>query len=217
MIRKRRTMIRKRRTMIRKRRPMIRPINPPRHPWLHRIACLYRPWLHRIACLYGPYNRSVHHSFTRCALPLSACKLCNEACAFYLGQLTAKGKPDTPENYMQHFATVFFVQRDRAAAEAGTPVAHSILTCDLPTDECALCLDEQRTGTKVAVWAYLKAEGRRLDNFEDWYYQVFLPKHEGREASEAKRDVAGAVRDSWRYQLAHRSSKKQVLLTVEDA
>jgi hypothetical protein len=200
MSRKRRTMFRKRRTMSRKRRPMIRPINPRAHPWLHRIACLY-----------GPYNRSVHHSFMRCPLPLSACKLCNAARAFYLGQLSVQGKPDTPENYMQHFATVFFVQRDRAAAEAGTPVAHSILTCDLPTDECALCLDEQRTGTKVAVWAYLKAEGRRLDNFEDWYYRVFLPKHEGREASEAKRDVAGAVSDSWHYQLAHRASKKQVL------
>jgi hypothetical protein len=185
---------------------MIRQINPRAHPWLHRIACLY-----------GPYNRSVHHSFTRCALPLSACKLCNEERAFYLGQLTVKGKPDTLENYMQHFATVFFVQRDREAAEAGTPVAHSILTCNLPTNECALCLAEQRTGMKVAVWAYLKAEGRRLDNFEDWYYRVFLPKHEGREASEAKRDVEGAVRDSWRYQLAHRSSKKQVLLKVEDA
>jgi hypothetical protein len=185
---------------------MIRQINPRAHPWLHRIACLY-----------GPYNRSVHHSFMRCPLPLSACKLCNEAYAFYRAQLTVQGKPDTPENYMQHFATVFFVQRDRAAAEAGTPVNHSILTCELPNDECALCLAEQRAGTKVAVWAYLKAEGRRLDNFEDWYYQVFLPKHEGREASEAKRDVAGAVRDSWRYQLAHRSSKKQVLLTVEDA
>jgi len=118
-------------------------LNPSAHPWLHKLACLYKP-----------YETAVHHSMTTYPLPLDECDLClNE----YRAYVVSSGK--TVEAFGAWYQQVYVPKQKakEAASNAATPVPHSRMTCPKALAECEQCMAETQ--------AYYESMGKNVEDY----------------------------------------------------
>jgi hypothetical protein len=110
-------------------------LNPSAHPWLHKLACLYRP-----------YETAAHHSLMICSKPINECDLCKQE---FAGYLASTGQ--TAEEFENWYRQVYVPKRkaEELALKAATPAPHSIETCQKALIECDDCINAVRVNLKA--------------------------------------------------------------------